>query len=45
MKLNNGFEMTYKSSLLIFALLLCTTFARAQYDQVNDIPYREAAEG
>ena len=37
--------MTYKSYFLILALLLCTTIARAQYNQVNDIPYREAAEG
>ena len=31
--------------MLILALLLCTTIARAQYNQVNDIPYREAAQG
>ena len=37
--------MTYKSYFLIHALLLCTTIARAQYNQVNDIPYRDAAEG
>ena len=37
--------MTYKSYFLILALLLCTTIARAQYNQVNDIPYRDAAEG
>ena len=37
--------MTYKSYFLILALLLCTTIARAQYDQENDIPYRDAAEG
>ena len=37
--------MTYKSYFLIIALLSCTTIARAQYNQVNDIPYREASEG
>ena len=37
--------MTYKSYFLILALLLCTIIARAQYNQVNDIPYRDAAEG
>ncbi len=37
--------MTYKSYFLILVLLLCTTIARAQYNQVNDIPYRDAAEG
>ena len=37
--------MTYRSYFLILALLLCTTIARAQYNQVNDIPYRDAAEG
>ena len=37
--------MTYKSYFLILALLLCTTIARAQYNQENDIPYRDAAEG
>ena len=37
--------MTYKSYFLILALLLCTTIARAQYNQVNDILYRDAAEG
>ena len=37
--------MTYKSYFLILALLLCTTIAWAQYNQVNDIPYRDAAEG
>ena len=36
--------MTNKNHFLILALLLCTTTARAQYNQVNDIPYREAAE-
>ena len=35
----------YKSNFLILALLLCTTIARAQYNQVNDIPYRDSAEG
>ena len=34
-----------RCKILILALLLCTTIARAQYNQVNDIPYREAAEG
>ena len=37
--------MTYKSYFLIIALLSCTTIARAQYNQVNDIPYREVSEG
>ena len=37
--------MKNKSYFLTLALLLCTAFARAQYNQVNDIPYREAAEG
>ena len=37
--------MTYKSNFLILALLFCTTIARAQYNQVNDIPYRDAAKG
>ena len=32
-----------KKNFLILALLLCTAIARAQYNQVNDIPYREAA--
>ena len=36
--------MTNKNYFLILALLLCTTTAKAQYNQVNDIPYREAAE-
>ena len=36
--------MTYKSIFLIFALLFCTPLTWAQYNQVNDIPYREAAE-
>ena len=36
--------MTNKSYFLILALLLCTMTAWAQYNQVNDIPYREAAE-
>ena len=34
--------MTYKSYFFILALLLCTTIARAQYNQVNDIPYRDS---
>ena len=37
--------MTNKSFFFTIALLLCTIIARAQYNQVNDIPYREAAEG
>ena len=37
--------MSYKSYFLILTLLFCTTISRAQYNQVNDIPYREAAEG
>ena len=37
--------MTNKSFFFTIALLFCTTIARAQYNQVNDIPYREAAEG
>ncbi len=36
--------MTNKSYFLILALLLCTMTAWAQYNHVNDIPYREAAE-
>ncbi len=36
--------MTNKSYFLILALLLCTMTAWAQYNQVNDIPYREVAE-
>jgi len=38
MKLNNGFILT-------IALLFCTMITRAQYQQVNDISYRETAEG
>jgi hypothetical protein len=34
-----------RCKILILALLLCTTIARAQYNQVNDIPYRDAAKG
>jgi len=37
--------MTYKSYFLILTLLFCTTIARAQYNQVNNIPYRDAAKG
>ena len=37
--------MTYKSYFLILALQLFTTIVRAQYNQVNDIPYRDAAKG
>ena len=33
-----------RCKIFILALLLCTTIARAQYNQVNDIPYREAEE-
>ena len=36
--------MTYKSYFLTLALLLCTMVARAQYNQVNDIPYRDTAK-
>jgi len=35
----------YKNFVLTIALLCCTMMARAQYQQVNDIQYREAAEG
>jgi hypothetical protein len=34
-----------KCKILILALLLCATIARAQYNQVNNIPYRDAAKG
>ena len=37
--------MTNKSFFFTIALLFCTTIARAQYNQVNDIPYRDAAQG
>ncbi len=37
--------MTNKCYFFTLALLLCTTIARAQYNQVNDIPYRDAAQG
>ena len=37
--------MSNKSYFLILTLLFCTTILRAQYNQVNDIPYREVAEG
>ena len=37
--------MKSKSMILTFTLLLMTTVAQGQYNQVNDIPYREAAEG
>ena len=37
--------MTYKSIFLILALLFCTPLAWGQYNQVNDIPYRESAKG
>ena len=40
-----GKNMTYKGYSLILALLLCAVKAWAQYNQVNDIPYRDAAEG
>lgn len=34
-----------KSLFLLVAFLLSVPVTRAQYNQVNDIPYREAAEG
>lgn len=37
--------MSNKSYFLILTLLFCTTILRAQYNQVNDIPYREVVEG
>ncbi|MCR4583233.1 MAG: alpha/beta hydrolase fold domain-containing protein [Prevotella sp.] len=37
--------MANKSVILTFLLLLATTIASAQYQQENDIPYRESAEG
>ena len=37
--------MSNKSYFLILTLLFCTTILRAQYNQVNDIPYREIVEG
>ena len=37
--------MTNKSYFFTLAFLLCTTIAWAQYNQVNDIPYRDAAQG
>ena len=37
--------MANKGFIISLILLLCTTLTRAQYNQVNDIPYREAAEG
>ena len=37
--------MTNKCFLFTIALLFCTTIAGAQYNQVNDISYRDAAEG
>ena len=37
--------MTNRSFFFTIALLFCTTIARAQYNQVNDIPYRDAAQG
>ena len=37
--------MTTKSIILTLALLLYTMIASAQYNQVNDIPYRDVAKG
>ena len=37
--------MTYKNYFLTIALLLCAVVASAQYNQVNDIPYRDVATG
>ena len=37
--------MTNKCYFFTLALLLCTAIARAQYNQVNDIPYRDVAQG
>jgi len=37
--------MVNKSTILTLFLLLITSAGRAQYQQVNDIPYRESAEG
>ena len=37
--------MSNKSYFLILTLLFCTTILRAQYNQVNDISYREVVEG
>ncbi len=36
--------MKHRSVFLIFALMLCTSAARAQYQQVNDISYTESAD-
>ena len=37
--------MRNRGSIFILALLIFTSIARAQYNQDNDIPYREKAEG
>jgi len=37
--------MTNKSIILTLTLLFITTIARSQYQQVNDISYRDVAEG
>ena len=37
--------MNMKSLTLVLVGMLFAGIARAQYNQVNDIPYREAAEG
>lgn len=37
--------MNMKSLILVLVGMLFAGIARAQYNQVNDIPYREAAEG
>ncbi len=36
--------MKIQGITLIFVLLLCTAIARAQYQQVNDIPYTESTD-
>ena len=36
--------MNNKSILSVFVLLLCSSFAKAQYQQVNDISYSEEAD-
>ena len=37
--------MINKGFFLTIAFLLCVNLAWGQYNQVNDIPYRDAAEG
>ena len=36
--------MKAKDTVFVLALLLCTAMAKAQYQQVNDIPYTESAD-